>query len=187
MSDGIPVSQTRTVLSQIMTPNEANVIGKVFGGAILAMIDLTASATAQKFSGCISVTASFDRVDFHEPIEVGSLVEMEGHVVYTGRTSMEILIDVFSTNLRQGERKHTNTARVTMVAILDGKPTPVPKLRYETRADKIRYLEGKLRREIRTQYLKELQETDSQFEAMDDARLEELLQAESLADALGLS
>src|SRR5262245_49712059 len=100
MIESKTVSETRTHLAQIMTPEHANVLGKVFGGAILSMIDLTASAAAQKYSGCISVTASFDRVDFHEPIEVGSLVEMEGYVAYVGRTSMEIVIDVYSTNLK---------------------------------------------------------------------------------------
>jgi acyl-CoA hydrolase len=122
------VSSTRTQLAQIMTPLDANVLGKVFGGSLLAMIDLTASATAQRFCGHISVTAAFDRVDFHEPVDVGSLVTMEGIVSYAGRTSMEITIDVFATNLKSGERRQTNTARVTMVAIEDGKPTPVPSL-----------------------------------------------------------
>ncbi|MBX3097022.1 MAG: acyl-CoA thioesterase, partial [Fimbriimonadaceae bacterium] len=64
------VSETITELAQIMTPSEANILGNVFGGAILAMIDLTASATAQKFSGRVCVTAAFERVDFHTPIEV---------------------------------------------------------------------------------------------------------------------
>lgn len=180
------VSETKTQLAQIMTPNDANVLGNVFGGSILAMIDLTASATAQKFSGCISVTASFDRVDFHMPIEVGSLVEMEGYVAFAGRTSMEIVIDVFSTNLREGVRRPTNTARVTMVALKDGKPHPVPKLFCENREDKIRYLEGKFRREIRTKYLRELEEQNAMFGFMDEAKLDQLIQSESIVKELGL-
>ncbi len=93
------VRESQTQLAQIMTPNEANLIGNVFGGSILAMIDLTASATAQRYSGHVSVTASFDRVDFHEPIEVGDLVTMTGFVSYVGRTSMEITIEVEATDL----------------------------------------------------------------------------------------
>lgn len=180
------VASTRTHLAQIMTPNEANVLGKVFGGAILAMIDLTASATAQKFCGYTSVTASFDRVDFHEPIEVGSLVEMEGYVAYAGRSSMEVVIDVFSTNLREGVRRQTNSARVTMVAIDEGKPTPVPKLVCETREDKIRFLEGKLRKEIRTRYLRELKEQNEMFASLSDERIDELILSQSVASELGI-
>ena len=74
---GKRVSETRLRMAQIMTPSDANILGYVFGGSILAMVDLTASATAQKFAGRICVTASFDRVDFHQPVEVGNLVEME--------------------------------------------------------------------------------------------------------------
>jgi acyl-CoA hydrolase len=182
----LPVSKTRTVLSQIMTPLDANILGNVFGGSILSMIDLTASATAQKYSGHTCVTASFDRVDFHEPIAVGSLVEMEGYVGYAGRTSMEIVIDVFSTNLKEGYRRQTNTARVTMVAIENGKPVPVPTLVCESREDKIRYVEGKLRKEIRSKYLSEIKALDTVFEAMEESKLDELIASSSVAEALNL-
>lgn len=180
------VSSTKTMLSQIMTPNDANVLGKVFGGAILSMIDLTASATAQKYSGTVCVTASFDRVDFHEPIEVGSLVEMEGYVGYVGRTSMEIVIAVYSTNLKDGVRKPTNNARVTMVALDNGKPVEVPRLVCESREDKIQFIEGKLRKELRTKYLREIGEKDAAVAALPDDKLDELIASSSVAESLGL-
>lgn len=159
-----------------MTPNEANFLGKVFGGSLLALIDLCASATAQKYSGLVSVTASIDRVDFHDPIEIGELVTLTGIVTFVGRTSMEVVIDVESTNLRSGTTRHTNTARVTMVALLEGKPSPVPKLVCTTREEKIRYLEGKLRRDARKIRILELQETRQKLEQASDAELEQLIQ-----------
>src|SRR5689334_2421749 len=112
MSGSKRVSETTTRLAQIMTPTDANILGNVFGGSLLAMIDLCASATAQKFTGIICVTAAFDRVDFHFPIEIGELVTLTGCVSYVGRTSMEVTIDVEATNLRKGLTRHTNTARV---------------------------------------------------------------------------
>lgn len=154
-----------------MTPNDANILGKVFGGSILAVIDLTASATAQKFCGHIAVTASFDRVDFHEPIEVGNLVSMEGFVSFVGRTSMEITIDVYATNLVRGETKHSNTARVTMVALEDGKPVEVPRLICETREDRINFLIAKARRERRTVHQDEIKRLRAEFDAASDAEL----------------
>lgn len=169
------VSETTTQLAQIMTPTEANFLGKVFGGSLLALIDLCASATAQKFSGCVSVTASFDRVDFHDPIEIGELVTLTGHISYVGRTSMEVTIDVEATNLRSGVRRHTNTARVTMVALEDGRPSPVPRLVCETREEKVRFLEGKLRREFRQKRLAEVAETRERLEQSSDAELDALL------------
>ncbi len=184
--NGKTVTSTRTELAQIMTPLEANVLGNVFGGAILSMIDLTASATAQKFSGNVSVTASFDRVDFHEPIEVGNLVTMMGTVSYAGRTSMEITIDVFATRLTEGIKKHTNTARVTMVALKDGRPTPVPALICETIEEKVMFLEGKLRRELRRQYLNELDQHYTILREYAESKLDELIAAPSLTAALGI-
>lgn len=169
------VFETRTRLAQIMTPNDANVLGKVFGGSILAMIDLTASATAQKFSGTIAVTASFDRVDFHQPINVGDLVTMEGHVSYVGRTSMEITIDVWATTLVTGETRHSNTARVTMVALKEGKPVEVPRLVCESREDKIAFLVARARRERRAEAKSELDAQRAEFLEMDDASLDAAL------------
>ena len=81
-------------MSEVMQPQDANFLGKVFGGAILAKIDLCAYATSSRFAGTICVTASFDRVDFHEPIEVGDLVTFVGHVSYVGRTSVEVTIEI---------------------------------------------------------------------------------------------
>lgn len=168
---------TRTELAQIMTPLDANVLGKVFGGSILSMIDLTASATAQKFSGEICVTAAIDRVDFHEPIEVGNLVSTIGYVNYVGRTSLEITIDIYATDLKSGNRRHTNTARVTMVALKDGKPTSVPALTFETPEEKVRFLEGKVRRELRKVQAKETDKLFEQIASLSETELERWIQA----------
>ena len=169
------VSESRTTLAQIMTPNDANILGKVFGGSILAMIDLTASATAQKYSGYISVTAAFDRVDFHTPVEIGELVTMEGYVSYAGRTSMEITIEIYASNLTKGEKHHTNTARVTMVALDEGKPALVPRLVCESKEDKVRYLVAQTRRKSRRAHLEDIEKIIEKFNASTDEQLDLLI------------
>lgn len=171
----IRVEDTRTQLAQVMTPMDANFLGKVFGGSLLALIDLCASATAQKFSSLVSVTASIDRVDFHDPIEIGELVTLTGHISYVGRTSMEVTIDVESTNLRTGAVRHTNTARVTMVALSDGKPAKVPRLICESRREKVNYLEGQYRREARANRLREMKETRERLDSATEAELDALM------------
>ena len=150
------VSASRVVMSKVMEPTDANFLGKVFGGSILSLLDLVAYATASRFAGNICVTASFDRVDFHEPIEVGELVICEGRISYTGRTSLEVTIEVYAENIYLQKRRHTNTARVTMVAIKDGKPVEVPRLVCETREDRLSFIEGQLRRQLRTRQREEL-------------------------------
>ena len=169
------VASTRFETSQLLTPNDANFLGKVFGGAILSMIDLVAYATASRFAGYVCVTASFDRVDFLEPIEVGELVSMIGHVSYVGRTSVEVTIAVYSENVFKGEKRHTNTARVTMVALKDGKPTEVPRLICETRAEKISFLEGKLRRELRGQQRAEFERIVAELVRSTDPELDTMI------------
>src|SRR5579862_557557 len=109
------VSSSRAEMSQIMQPDAANLVGKVFGGTILGLIDLCAYASSSRFAGGLCVTASFDRVDFLTPIDVGELVTLVGHVTYVGRTSLETTIEVQAENLFTGQQRHTNTARVTMV------------------------------------------------------------------------
>ena len=176
--NGKRVSETVTRMAQIMTPNDANVLGKVFGGSILAMVDLTASATAQKFAGRICVTASFDRVDFHNPVEVGNLVEMEGYVSYVGNTSLEVTIDVFATDLTKGDRRQTNTARVTMVALgEDGRPTPVPRLVCETREEKIRFLEGLARRSLRKARIDQMKQLRIKLESSSDEQIDDWIES----------
>lgn len=171
------VSDTRVLLTEVIEPTEANFLGKAFGGALLAKIDLCAYATASKYAGTIAVTASFDRVDFHEPIEVGELVTMEGTISFVGRTSMEVTIKVFAENIIESSRRHTNTARVTMVALRDGKPSEVPRLICETREDKLRFLEGKLRKERRFAHRAEFDRILDELSSKTDAELDALVKA----------
>ncbi len=171
------VSESRVRIAVVIEPTDANFLGKAFGGAILAKIDICAYATASKYAGGIAVTASFDRVDFHEPIEVGELVEMEGLITYVGRTSMEVTIEIYATNLMEGTRRHTNTARVTMVYLKDGKPAEVPRLVCENREEKLRFLEGKMRRDRRVRHRAEFEEIKQDLSRMSDAELDALIGA----------
>ncbi|MBS1717823.1 MAG: acyl-CoA thioesterase [Armatimonadetes bacterium] len=177
----IPVSQTRLEMSEVMTPNDANFLGNVFGGRILALLDLVAYATSSRFAGTICVTASFDRVDFHQAVNVGNLVTCIGLITYVGRTSVEVTVEVYAEDVLKRTRQHTNTARVTMVAVdKDGKPTEVPRLICETREDKVRFLEGKLRRELRGVQRQEFEKHAADIRQADESRLDALIEQTSL-------
>lgn len=175
------VASSRVEMSEVMTPNDANFLGKVFGGRVMALLDLVAYASSSRFAEMICVTASFDRVDFHEPIEVGELVSCVGVVSYVGQTSLEVTIEVEAENVLKGTRRHTNTARVTMVALdANGKPTEVPRLVCETRDEKLRFLEGRLRREIRGVQREEFDRLAAKFKDVDESELDRLMVAKSL-------
>lgn len=131
----IPVKNYKTVessevmMSQLMLPSYSNFGGKIHGGYLLNLLDQIAFACASKFSGSYCVTASVDRVDFLNSIEVGELVTLKSSVNYSGKTSIVVGIRVEAQNIQTGIIKHCNSSYFTMVAKDGhGKSVEVPKL-----------------------------------------------------------
>ncbi|WP_372768251.1 acyl-CoA thioesterase [Lutibacter sp.] len=117
------------ILTELMLPSHSNFRRKIHGGFILSLMDKAAFASASKFSGQYCVTASVNRVDFLNPIEVGELVTMKSSVNYVGNSSMVVGIRVESQNIRNGEIKHCNSSYFSMVAKDEnGKSVKVPGL-----------------------------------------------------------
>jgi acyl-CoA hydrolase len=144
------VHETQYETGQLMMPQHANVLGHVFGGVVLSMMDTTAAVSAIRHARMACVTVSVDRVDFREPIHVGDLIIMKSSVNFVGRTSMEIGVRVESENILTGVRRHTNSCYLTFVAVdRNGKPVPVPPLKPETPEQIRRYQAAKERRETR--------------------------------------
>lgn len=139
-------AESRTELAELMMPHQANVLGKAFGGVILALMDKAAGTAAIRHAGRVCVTAQFDQVVFHAPIEIGDLVRFVASVSAVGRTSMEVNVEVYALDVRTNVTRHTNTCYVTMVAIDEaGRPTPVPPLRPVTVEERRLEAEAKAR------------------------------------------
>jgi len=148
--DARPVRESHHEASQLMMPQHANVLGNVFGGVVLSMMDTTAAVSAIRHARHICVTVSVDRVDFREPIHVGELLIMKSSVNYVGRTSMEVGVRVETENLLTGVRLHTNSCYLTFVAVdQNGRPVRVPPLKPETPDEIRRHEAAKSRRERR--------------------------------------
>lgn len=129
MPDSRPMSASRAELTTLTMPHMANILGDLFGGQLMAMVDQAAAVAAIRHAGGPAVTASIDRVDFRERIPIGSLVTCVASVEYVGNSSMEITVEVFAETVSTGERRHTHTAHVVFVAIDGaGKPRRVPRL-----------------------------------------------------------
>lgn len=121
------ISESQVTIMQLMLPSHSNFSGKIHGGHILNLMDQIAFACASKHSGNYCVTASVNKVDFLNPIEVGELVTLKASINFTGRTSMVVGLRVLSENIRTGATKHCNSSYFTMVAKDDtGKSTPIP-------------------------------------------------------------
>ena len=123
------IEDSQIVLTELMLPSHSNFSGKIHGGYILNLMDQIAFACASKHSGYYCVTASVNKVDFLNPIEVGELVTLKALVNYTGRSSMVVGVRVESENIQDGFVKHCNSSYFTMVAKDDsGKSAEVPGL-----------------------------------------------------------
>ena len=144
------VQESQHETSELMMPQDANVLGHIFGGVVLSMMDKAAAVSAFRHARAACVTVSIDRVDFREPIHVGDLLIMKASVNWTGRTSMEIGVRVEAEDLISGRRRHTNSCYLTFVAVdRNGRPVEIPELVPETPVEKRRYAAAAERRRRR--------------------------------------
>mgnify|MGYP002780295789 FL=1 len=144
------VAESMHVSSELIMPQDANILGHVFGGAIMAMVDKAAAVAAFRHARTNCVTASIDRVDFREPIHVGELVSCHASVNFVGNTSMEVGVRVEAEDLISGIRRHTNTCYLTFVAIdRNGRPVPIPQVVPETPEQQRRFAAAQERRRRR--------------------------------------
>jgi len=130
-----------------MFPPDANMHGTVFGGKVLQMVDKAASVCAMRHSGKPCVTVAMERVEFLVPIRVGTFLIAKAQINHTGRSSMEVGVEVYAEDMPGGTRVHTNTCLVTMVAVDEsGRPALVPPLLVETPDEKERWAAAEARR-----------------------------------------
>ena len=142
--------ESETVMSELMMPQHANIMGNVFGGVVLSLADRVAAVAAIRHSHRQCVTVSVDKVDFREPIHVGELLTAYARVNFAGKTSMEVGVKVLSENPLTGEKRHTNSCYLTYVALDDNRvPTEVPPILPETPDEKRRYDRAAQRRASR--------------------------------------
>ncbi len=145
-----PVFQSRSELVKWMGIGDANSAGFVHGGVVMKLCDEAAGIAAIRHCGRRVVTAAVDRMTFILPVNVGELLTCSASVNAAWRTSMEVGVRVEAENPLTGERHHTSTAYLTMVAIDDdGRPAPAPSLVVESDTERRRQREAELRRRNR--------------------------------------
>jgi acyl-CoA hydrolase len=152
------VSESRSVLAQMMGPADANPSGFVHGGTVMKLCDEAAATAAIRHSRARVVTAAVDRMTFLQPVHVGDLLTLRSSVNAVWRTSLEVGVRVHSEDPITGEIRHTNSAYITLVAVdEDGHPiAAVPPLRCETPDELRREREAQVRRANRLAEREEL-------------------------------
>lgn len=139
-------SESSVEMREMVMPNNTNVHGTVFGGAVMSWIDIAAAMVAARHCGHPVVTAHIDDIDFYAPIKMGYHVLIQASLNYVGKTSMIVGVKVTSENPFTNESRVTTKAYLTFVALDEnGRPIEVPDLKPETE-DEIRRFENAQKR-----------------------------------------
>lgn len=109
-----------------MMPRDTNPQGTIFGGVILSLIDQAAFVEAQRQANHRYVTVSFDKIEFHRPVEVGDILSLWANATRIGRTSMTVHVEVRAFRPSLNQEMEMTRGDVVLVAIdAAGKPIPV--------------------------------------------------------------
>jgi acyl-CoA hydrolase len=147
-----PIAASRTTLSQIMLPEDANPDNHVHGGTIMKLADSAAGVAAIRHCRSRVVTARLDGMDLVAPVYVGNVVTVLASVNFAGNTSLEVGAKIMAENPRTGEVRHVASAHFVYVSLDEqGRPQPVPPLLAETDEDRRRMGAAAARRERRLQ------------------------------------
>lgn len=142
-------SESLTIMTNIVLPNETNVLGNLFGGELLAKMDRCAAIAATRHSEKQVVTASVNHVSFNYPIPNGGIITLEAKVSRAFSSSMEVYVEVWYEDPIEKKKIHTNDGIYTLVAVdKDNKPTSIPAVEPETKVEKERYNDALRRKEL---------------------------------------
>lgn len=136
MQEDQPERQRAITLRFLAEPAHVNFGGKVHGGAVMKWLDQAGYTCAANWTGAYCVTAYVGGIHFLSPIHVGDIVECRASVIRTGRTSLDVAVDVSARPPQKKEKRRTGHCVLVFVAVDDkGKPIPVPRWEPATELD----------------------------------------------------
>lgn len=140
------VSESAVEMRFLVMPNDTNPQNSIFGGVVMAWIDMAAAMCAERHSNRPVVTVHVGDMSFKAPIKIGDHVLIKASINYVGRTSMLVGVKVFAENPFTGITRHTTTAYLAFVALDDiGRPITVRGLLPEGETELRRFEDGKNR------------------------------------------
>lgn len=132
---------------QLVFPGDLNAGGVMFGGKVVALMDVTSAMCAGLWAGRPSVTVSIDAIQFRAPVRQGQMIEVTARLVYVGNTSCMVYCRVMAHSPMTRDACFTCDGYFTMACLNEhGRPVELPRLPLETeeqrrdweRAEKIR-------------------------------------------------
>jgi acyl-CoA thioesterase YciA len=124
----IPPSDEELVLKVIPMPADSNANGDIFGGWVMAQVDLAGSVIPARYAGGRIATVAVNEFIFKQPVRVGDILSFYSKLTRIGKTSITVKVEVYAERFQsQGQFVKVTEANLTYVAIDDqGKPRPVP-------------------------------------------------------------
>lgn len=111
---------------EIVLPQHVNADNRLFGGQLMAWIDIVAAVEARRHAKAQVTTVSVDSLQFIHPAYLNDLIRLDAQVTWTGRTSMEVRVQTYVEPLI-GEARLVNKAYLVFVALDSyGNPVAVP-------------------------------------------------------------
>ena len=150
-SKGRTVSYSKTVMTEMIMPNDTNPLGNLMGGYLMRWMDIACAVCAARHSGSQVAAASVDHISFHLPIKLGDVITLSATVTRAFNTSVEIFVEVSASEITGENPRQCNHAYFTFVALdkETGKPTAVPPVIPLTVEEKKQFEGAVRRRELR--------------------------------------
>ncbi len=145
------VTASHTVMTEMIMPNDTNPMGNLMGGNLLRWMDIVCSICAGKHCERHVVTASVDHVSFKKAINVGEVITLEASVTRAFRTSVEVFVEVYASDIMGKNPRRCNSAYYTFVALdkENGQPIGVAPVLPVTEIEHQRFESAPRRREMR--------------------------------------
>lgn len=120
------VSDSKTVMTEMVMPNDTNPMGNLMGGNLMRFMDVVAAICAGKHCESHVVTVAVDHISFQNPIHLGDVVTLEASVTRAFNSSVEVYVEVFASDIKGQNPRRCNHAYFTFVGLEDKKRRPVP-------------------------------------------------------------
>ena len=123
----LPNDHRELVLKVIPMPADCNANGDIFGGWVMAQVDLAGAVLPARFVRGRMATVAVNQFVFKQPVRVGDILSFYSHVTRIGRTSITVMVEVFAERFSaQGQYVKVTEASLTYVAIdIEGRPRPI--------------------------------------------------------------
>lgn len=145
------VSESVTIMTELIMPNETNPLGNLMGGYLMKWMDIAGGICAGRHCEAHVVTASVDHVSFQNPIQLGDVITLTAKVTRAFTTSVEIYVEVSASDITGKNARKSNHAYLTFVALDKNKKKPVtiPTVRPVSSEEQKLYDSANRRRELR--------------------------------------